>query len=177
MIPSQPDQATLRAFVAVVALGSAAVVGAIAGLATAPLPGVVAGLAAGAGVAVAAWLRPDRVRPAYRYWARLQRAYARRARRLLIGMIHYGIMTPVARLGGRSGFWQSPAEPGWIPHRPGEPGAGDHGTWWRGVWARGRGPGRAWIVALGPFLAALRMLDQLDARKAAEVPSTMYTLY
>jgi hypothetical protein len=177
MMPSQPDQATLRAFVASVALGSAAVTGALAGLATAALPGVVAGLAAGAVVAVVAWLRPGRVLPAYRYWSRLQRAYARWARRLLIELIHYGIMTPVARLGGRSGFWQSPAEPGWIPHRPGDLGAEDHGTWWRGVWARGRGPGRAWILALGPFLAALRMVDQLDARKTAEVPSTMYTLY
>jgi hypothetical protein len=177
MIPSQPDQATLRAFAAAAALSSAATAGIIAALVTAPLPGVIAGSVAGAVVVVAAWLRPGAVRSAYRYWSRLQRAYARWAIRLFIGMIHYGIMTPVARLGGRSGFWQSAADAGWISHRPEEVGVEDRGTWWRGVWARNRGPGRAWILALAPFLAALRMLSQLNARKDAEVPTTMYTLY
>jgi hypothetical protein len=177
MLPSKADQLMLRAFTVTVALGAAAVTGALVAVAAAPLFGVAGALAAGVAISLAGRVRPRWFATGYRYWARLERAYARRARRLLTGLIHYAIMTPVGRLGGSSGFWQAPSAPGWIRHEPAGPGVRADATWWGGVWARARGPGRGWVLALVPFIAALRLLDRLDARSGREVPTTMYTLY
>jgi hypothetical protein len=177
MLPPKADPLMLRAFVMTAALGAAAVTGAFVAVAATPFFGVAIALAAGVAIILAGRVRPRWFGTGYRYWARLERAYARRARRLLTGLIHYAIMTPVGRLGGSSGFWQVPSAPGWIPHEPADPGAGVDATWWGGVWARARGSGRGWIFALAPFIGALRLLDRLDSRAAREVPTAMYTLY
>lgn len=177
MLPRKPDQLMLQAFVVTAALSAAAVTVALVAVVTTPFSGAAVALVAGVAVTLAGRVRPGWFRVAYRYWARLERAYARRARRLLTGLIHYAIMTPVGRLGGHGGFWQSPSAPGWIPHEPASRVASDDATWWGGVWARARGPGRGWVLALVPFIAALRLLDRLDSQAGKEVPTTMYTLY
>ena len=141
------------------------------------------GFALWIGVSGLAWRRPDLLEPVYRGWNRAAKAYARRARRVVLGICFFTVIAVVRLAGGKLEIGSQTEESRW---RSRTTLSADE---YRGL-GRGRGSGHearegnlrawasrsgnGWIVFLIPFL---RIIEAFDVRDGIATPEGIYTLY
>jgi hypothetical protein len=188
-----PDANGLKGFGVAMAAGAGTVLGAAVSLAGGGLAlSLPAGAAVTLGTAAWGWTSPHRLEPAYRGWNRAARAFARRARPVVLAVSYHTVLRAAALVstaplsghatGERDGETVAPParwservtmDPArYASQAAGLDGASEApgGDFLR--WARATG--RPWAIALAPFLLLLAAYDTGDA---SEPPASIYTLY
>jgi hypothetical protein len=175
--------ASLRAFWFAGALLAGLTTGALVALVRHRDQALVAGLLGAALAAAPGLAWPEAVRPAYRAWNRLARVYARLARRALLAVAYYGIVTPVGRVGASLDL-EDPRHSMWRPASQMAPDAsqsqlGDgSGGGWIGPLARwGCRSRHPWWLALLPLLALLAAVEPEEPASSSGPAADLYTLF
>ena len=167
-----PRRATLRAFGLVCAAATIAVAWILSATTALRWP-VWTGGGGGVALLAVAVLVPSLLRSVYVAWNRAIRVHARRARTLVLRLMHVTILAARRNAGSPLVLHASEApESLWTPRAASSPGRPEPATL-RG-WIRHAARRRPWALPLLPYLLLLRWLGPGEP---GHQPQTIYTLY